>query len=211
MKLPLTFLLTLAVAAPVVAQPRFYAEAGVSYLAVEGTTSPDVHISLPLLARDHDKTAWSPFIAAGWNLSDHFGLRTAYRYVDGLNVQEAFAIQDGTGTYHLTTRYSDDLHVVTLAPEFRWRAGHAAVITLSPELNWVHLRESVHTWTNAPAVDPAPPRTRSDEDFSLGGSAAVVWALTARWSLPLRYSYLDLDPSWNRRAHAVSAGLAWQF
>ncbi|ACB75773.1 hypothetical protein [Opitutus terrae] len=200
----------LAAACRLTAMPGPYVEAGVSYVRLSKADLP-ASSSFALTEVRHDRSAWSPFLAAGWDFSDRVGIRTSYRSVAGVDASTSYNIVDTTGSYYLRNRYSDDLHVITVAPEFTFRATPSLMLGVSPELNWVYARQTTRTDSNAPMILVLPYHTDSDSGLSLGGSAAMNWAWSPPWSVSLRYSWIDLDPSWNRRAHALSGAVAWRW
>lgn len=201
-------LLTTAAAA----QTTFYAEAGVSYLALRDArfeTAPDP------LRTSGGKSEAAPFIAGGVSFTERFGLRLSYHYVDQINASAQFPSPPAGGP--ITTPvvvwgyYQDEVHLVGLAPEFRWAAGPKLRFTIAPVLNWVASRGEVWYAAANAAVLPGPSRRPSDEDFTFGGSLGLEWSLTEHAAISLSYQYADLQPSFDREAHLISGALRWNF
>jgi opacity protein-like surface antigen len=192
------------------AQSKFYAEAGVSYFDLQGATFADSAAS-NVTAVGVDDSAWAPFIAAGYSFSEHIGLRFTYQYVNDVRSEVNRTYAAGSGSYVVNARYSDDLHVLALAPEFKWIISPKLTLSLSPELNWVAMREDMRLHTDAPSITVVPRSSRSEEEFTFGASAGLAWAINERSALTLAYKYVDLKPSWDRTANVVSAGLRWKF
>lgn len=194
-----------------VAQPSFYAEAGVSYLALrdarfERTMNP--------LRTWGGRSEAAPFIAGGMSFSEHFGVRLSYHYVDEIDaVAELPSMPGGPVTTPVVTwgHYRDEVHLVGLSPELRWAAGSKLRFTLAPTLNWVASRGDV--WYAAPNVTmlPGPARRHSKEDFTFGGSVGLTWPLTDRAAVSVGYQYANLEPSFGRTAHIVSGAFRWNF
>lgn len=203
-------LVALAVAVPTFAQSNYFAEAGVGYAGLSGARFPTGQI-LPLADVDADDGAWAPYLAAGYDFSERFALRASYTYLDGADATVTYRGNEGSTQYFLTNRYEGRGHLLSLAPEFKWRVTPAVVFSVAPELNWLYLRESIATDTNMPHILVMADRVRSEEDLSLGGTASLQWAWSPAWTLAVRYRFVDLDPSWNRKAHVLSGGVIWRF
>jgi opacity protein-like surface antigen len=192
------------------AQSKFYAEGGVSYFDLRGASFADSAAS-KVTAVHVDDSAWAPFIAAGYSFSEHIGLRLSYQYVSDVRSEVDRTYTAGSGSYVVNARYSDDLHVVALAPEFKWTISPKLTLSLSPELNWIAMREDMRLHTDAPSITVVPRSSRTEDEFTFGASAGVSWAINERSALTLAYKYVDLKPSWDRTANVVSAGLRWNF
>lgn len=206
-----TCILALAAGATaVVAQPKFHVEAGASYLALREANFAS-NPSYPVAVVRNDRSAWAPYLAGGFSLTDWLGLRLSYHYVDGIESEVNRTFPGDPSAYVINHRYSEDIHLLGLAPEFKWQASSALTLFVSPELNWVVVREDARAWTNAPAVTIIPRTTRTEKDFTFGASAGGTWALSESWAVTLAYKYVDLNPSWDRRAHVISGGLRWSF
>lgn len=192
------------------AQSKFYAEAGVSYLDLRDATFPS-NGSSSITSVSVDDSAWAPFIAAGYSFTQHLGLRFSYQYVNNVRSELDRTYSSGEDSYIVNSRYSDDLHVLALAPEFTWALTPKLSFSLSPEINWIAMREDMHSHTDAPSITVVPQTSRTEEEFTFGASVGVSWALDERSALTLAYKYVDLKPSWDRTANVVSAGLRWKF
>ena len=198
--------------ASAIEQSSFYAEAGVSYLALrearfERTMDP--------LRTSGGRSEAAPFIAGGVSFSEHFGLRLSYHYVDEIDAVAEFPSPPWGGpvTTPVVTwgYYEDEVHLVGLAPELRWAAGPKLRFTLAPTLNWVTSRGEV--WYAAPnaTILPGPARRYGKEDFTFGGSVGLVWTLTDQAAVSVGYQYANLKPSFDRTAHIVSGAFRWNF
>jgi hypothetical protein len=190
---------------PCWSQPRLQWEAGASRFALTSSTFP--HPTPVSGTIKEDDAVWAPFVAADYSISQRLGLRLSYHYIDSVTYAIEHPVEPQPSAWFISTRYTDDLHLLTLAPELKWALGNKTTISVAPQLNWIHVKQVFGTFTNAPHVSVLPPVKRTKEAFTFGASAGVTWQLGRRWGLALRYSYLDLDPSWGRRSHVISGGV----
>jgi opacity protein-like surface antigen len=192
------------------AQSKLYVEAGVSYFDLQGATFAD-NTASNVAVVGVDDSAWAPIVAAGYSFTEHIGLRFSYQYVSDIRSAVDRTYPAGEDSYVVNSLYSDDLHILALAPEFKWILTPKLSFSLSPELNWIAMREDMRSHTDAPSITVIPQTSRTEEEFTFGASAGVSWALDERSALTLAYKYVDLKPSWDRTANVVSAGLRWKF
>jgi hypothetical protein len=187
----------------------YFVEAGASYFLLDGADFGTSEASRTVVREDD--AAWAPFIAVGRAFGDRWALRLSYHYLDGLSSAVDRTYTAGQESYLIWTRHSDDIHLLTLAPEFRLRLASGVRVSVSPAVNWVSARLHMQSHTNAPHIQIVPRALWTETGFTLGAGAAVTWSISDHWSTSLRYSYVDLDPARERRAHALSAGLQRNF
>lgn len=188
--------------------PKFHVEAGASLLLL---SDAKLGSSLGPTTVREDDTAWAPFIAAGYSFSERWGVRLSYHYVDGVKAAIDTTLTAGSESYLIASRLSDDLHVVTLGPEFRWPLTPTLMLSASPTVNWITVRAETVTTTNAPHILVVPRTLWTHDDLTLGGGLGLAWRISEAWTGSLRYSYMDLKPSRDRSAHAFSLGLQRNF
>jgi hypothetical protein len=206
------FTLTLFPVLLPIAAARPALEAGASYFDLRDARFEPAPAPLQVLQSEHKVV---PFIAATHAFNESFALRFSYQYLHDLTASAEFGSPPGDPPSPLAVvvwgRYQDDVHVVSAAPEFRWSLRPRLNLSLAPQLNWVASRGTVaHSSTNALILLRAPYR-RNDDGFTLGGSLRLAWSFRAHSALSLGYQYLDLEPSFDRKAHVYSAGWSWQF
>lgn len=212
MKIITLSLLAASAAATALAQPKFYAEAGLSYFALRSAQFE----AAPAPLRVNEGSRAAPFIAAGYSFTERFGLRLSYHYVHDITATAAFPRQPGDPEevelpVVVYGQYKDDVHLVGLAPEFRWSLAPAWQLTISPVLNWVESRGEVRYSSSVPTFAAIPDRRVHDDGFTFGGSIGLEWTIAERAALSLSYQYTDLDPSFDREAHIFSGGVRWKF
>lgn len=200
-----------ALAVPAIAAVEL--EVGASYLVPEGARlerSPR-----PLSVDEPERVA--PFVAASYAFTDAFAVRFSYQFVDNLRATAQFGSPPGTPDglpvipIVVWGHYRDDVHIVALAPEFRASLRPNLTLGLAPQLNWVASRGRISYATDYPLILLVAPYDRNDEGFTFGGAARLLWSLSGRTAVSLGYQYLDLEPSFDREAHVLSAGLLWKF
>jgi hypothetical protein len=195
-------------ATPVVASPAIQPEIGVSYFFLRHTALERGSYRLSI----DEPEKFAPFVAANAELNDWLGLRFSYTFVNNARTTAMLGSPPGSPlTVVVWGHYDDDIHVVSAAPEFKWRFTPALSLGVAPQVNWVASRGTISYSTDNPTVLLVGPRDRHDDGFTLGGSARLLWSLSARATLTLGYQYLDLDPSFDREAHVISGGLQWKF
>ena len=228
MKITRLLLLPLLLCSTVLADAKFYAEAGVGYASVRGARfqseafiDSSVILLVPgtvpptatITSVSQDRSAASPFLALGYSLSERWSLRLSYRYLGDLSARVDYRVIVGgdtfVGTY--TTKFNDDVHIVSLAPEFTWPVASHLSLTISPELNWVVNDSELLSTTQSSSVIITPRLTRHESKFTFGASAACVWDWTETSSVVLRYQYADLKSSREREAHLVTGAVRWRF
>jgi hypothetical protein len=179
---------------------------------VPGATPLTAFTSTPRLAGE-DKSKFTPFVAVGYSFSDRLGLRLSYHYVSNLNARaKAFSLVGGDAlAENIFYTFKDDVHLLSLSPEFKLPLTDKLVMTFSPELNWVANRGEVLLTTTNPALEVVPRWEHNDQGFTLGASIGLGWAWTERCALEVRYKYADLKPSRGREANIVSSAVRWTF
>lgn len=202
----------LIVATAAAQQNGFYAEVGASYLSLHGERFERSPASSQTLG---GKARTAPFITAGYRVDGGLGVRLSYHAIGDIEAAAKFGSppsQDGPVTTPVVVwgHYEDEVHLVTLAPEFSWPRGKLT-FSLAPEVNWVSSRGRVTYTMEDPTITAIPPRRHSENGFTLGGSIGVSYAIAERTSVSLTYHYTDLDPSFDRQAHVFSAGVKWAF
>ncbi len=190
---------------------EFSADAGASYFWLhhgqyEAGPQP--------FARD-EPGRWAPYVALNAGFTPHVGLRFAYHYLREDEAVVAFGSPPGNPPSPLTMvvfgHYRDRVHLASLSPEFSWRAGQSVSFAIAPLLNWVASKGVVSYSTTSPLLTLVAPRERNATGFTLGAAARIAWALSPRWALTASYQYVDLDPSFGRRADALLGGMRWTF
>lgn len=224
MKMLRSYVLFAIFCLPAFAESSLNTEAGVSYVFIRKARYETGSITTGVLSEDKSQVA--PFVAIGHSFSESVSLRLSYQYIGNLNAttQSVFQIALPPGTNvpnplipNFTNQYHDSVHVLGLAPEFKWRLSPKLGLTFSPELNWAAdrgtiLSTEIHDQPISPFTAVAPKQaSHTAENFSLGASAGVLWSLSERCSLAFSYRYTELQPSWNRQAHILSAALRWHF
>lgn len=189
--------------------PGFQAEAGVSYFIFDDAQY-DNRAPAPTSVDESDRAA--PFVAATYAFTPQFGLRLSYQFVNNAEATAEYSQPPGSLLPIVVWgNYRDDIHVVGLAPEFSFGLTQSISLALAPKLNWVASRGRIAYMTNNPTVQLVGPMRRNDDGFTLGASVRLTWAVGQRTSVNLGYEYVDLDPSFDRKAHVLSAGVAWRF
>ena len=88
-----------------------------------------------------DDSSAAVFITGGYEVSDWLSLRVGYQHFGRTTTRRVseVVIAGNAEVYggSITTAYSDELQVVTFAPEFRWQATPRFALLFSPQLNWV--------------------------------------------------------------------------
>lgn len=190
------------------AATAFQAEAGASYYFLRDARLEGA--PTPLSTDEPGKLA--PFIAGSLAFNERVALRVSYAYLDHARSTAMFP---GPPNSPLTVvvwgHYRDDVHVVSVAPEFTWALGPRLAFAVAPQVNWVASRGVVSYSTNSALILLVGPQARHDDGFTLGGAAKLRWTLGARSALSLGYEHVDLAPSFGRRAHVLSGGWRWKF
>ncbi|HEY0946817.1 MAG TPA: hypothetical protein VGD81_16165 [Opitutaceae bacterium] len=201
--------LSLALAASAGATPTIQVELGASHFWLRNTHGED-NVD-PLRVDEPTKTA--PFVAATYAFNQRFGLRLSYHYLDNVETAAEFGHPPGEVVPQVVVlgRFRDDVHVVSLAPEFNWNLTPRLKFAIAPQVNWVASRGVVSYATNDPSVLLVGPRERDADGFTLAGSTRLIWALGERAAVSLGYHYIDFDPSFGRTAQVLSGGLLWTF
>ena len=210
------------------AESKFYTEAGVAYVALRGAnyetgiepslalanTVPGAPVPQSIFTvLGEDKSTWAPFISAGYTFSERVGVRLAYHFVGNLSasVKSTLLVGGDVVLGDVSLRFNDEVHVLSLAPEFKWPVTGGLRLTVSPELNWVASRGEVLATTLNPVINVLPRGIRNKQALTLGASVGAIWALSDQCDLAVGYKYSDLKPSWGRAAHMVSGSLRWRF
>lgn len=204
-------LLGLALSVSAWAQSPIKLEAGVSHFFIR-QGNPESG-QAPLAIDDPDKTA--PFIAASMDLSDLFTLRLSYRYVSDLHTVATYGSPPSAPPPNTPVvvwgHYEDDLHLISFAPEFKWTLSPGWTWAIGPQVNWVASRGRISYSTTDPTVQLVAARGRNDDGFTLGGTTRVSYDLGERSALSLEYQFVDLEPSFNRESHILTASFQWKF
>jgi hypothetical protein len=207
----LPFLVGIIFALPAAAAQGITLEAGMSYFMLRHEQlefSP-----APLTVDQPDRLA--PFVGLRTALTDRFGLRASYQFVNNVRATAQFGYPPGNPSSPLPIivwgHYDDDLHIFSLAPEITWLVAPRLNVALSPQLNWVKSRGLVRYSTDNALILLQAPRERSDDGFTWGGAARFDWAFSAKSGLFATYQLIDLEPSFERQAHVISAGMSWKF
>jgi hypothetical protein len=193
------------------AQPpvsKLHVEAGASLLLLNDA---NLSSSLGSTVVREDDSAWAPFLAAGYSVSERWGLRLSYHYVDRVKASMDTTLVAGTESYLVASRFTDDIHIVSFGPEVRWPLSRAWFFSASPTVSWVTVRAETRTTSDAPHIMIVPRTLWTHDDLTLGGELGLSWRLSEPWSASLRYHYMDLEPSRDRSAHALSLGLQRNF
>lgn len=176
-------------------------------------TQPPEAAPAPLAQEQPGK--WAPFLAAHIPLTDRFGLRFACDYLDDARTTATYGSPPGHPPSPLavvvTGHYRDDVQIFSVAPEWRWQPSPDFGLALAPQLNWVVSRGIVGYSSTDALILLIAPQPRREQAFTAGAGARVDWAIGARGALSLGYRYVDLAPSFERKAHALSAGVTWKF
>lgn len=187
----------------------FQAEAGVSYFNfIDGQYERNPPLAL---SKDEPNRA-APFVAVSHAFTPRLALRLSYQFVNNARATIEHGSPPGSMLPIVVFgHYRDDIHVVGLAPEFNFNLTPRFSFALAPKLNWVASRGMVAYSTTDPLILLVGPQSRSEHGFTAGGAARVQWSLGPRAAVTAGYEYSDLDPSFERKAHIFSAGLAWRF
>lgn len=197
---------------PLLAAPKFHAEAGASvfFIRQQGQLEPG-----PAPLSVAKPTPVAPYLAGSIPFSERFGLRFSYHYLNDVHTTAEFGSPPGLPPSPLPIvvwgHFRDDVHLLSLMPGFKWRFNGALTVEIAPQLNWVASEGTISYSTNSALILLQAQRDRDDEDFTWGGSARLRWAFGPRSTLSVAYQYIDLTPSFQRRAHVVSTGLEWSF
>jgi hypothetical protein len=184
------------------------AEAGVSYFVLRHTRFESGATAFRV---DEPHNA-APFVALTRDVSDTWDVKLSYRYLNNVRTTVQFGSPPGSMLPVVVWgHYDDDVHMLTAAPEFKWRVASQLTFAIAPEVNWVASRGVVSYSTNNATVLLVGPRRRNDDGFTLGASARWLWTTGSRWAMMLGYEYVDLDPSFDREAHVFSGGVQWRF
>jgi hypothetical protein len=186
-------------------------EAGPSYFFFEGArpeVAPD-----PLQFDAPDKGGF--FVAATYAFTERIGARVAYHQVNNTRIAAQYGSPPGSPPSPLTVvvwgHYRDDIHLITAGPEFKWRPYPRLLLAAGPQVNWIASRGTASYGSETALILFAGPRARNDEGFTWGGAARVAWAVGARTAITAGYQFVDLEPSFHRRAQVMSAGVSWRF
>lgn len=214
--LPTFFLFAGATA---LAAPGAFTEIGLSHFALDGARF-EKHPT-PVAVWD-ETSKLAPFVAAGYSFTDGFGLKLSYHYVADISSAAKYNSFPTDGDVQLPVvtmaYYEDDLHVVGLSPEFKFKVGNAVTLAFAPVLNWVANQGRAiysHGVINV-APDPSNPqvvvrRSRDDDGFTVGGSIALLFSLSERSALSFSYQYANLEPSYDREGHILTGAWRWTF
>lgn len=193
------------------AATSFQAEAGASYFFLREARLE--RAPTPLSTDEPGKFA--PFVAGSLAFNERVALRLSYAFLDNARATAVFPGPPGVPPSPLAVvvwgRYRDDVHVVSLAPEFTWTLRPRLAFAVAPQVNWVASRGVVSYSTNSALLLLVAPQPRNDDGLTLGAAAKLRWTLGARASLSLGYEYVDLAPSFGRRAQVLSGGWRWNF
>lgn len=196
------------------ARPTFYVEAGTSHFALGHADlhHPSAGLAPVKVTLSETKSRWSPLLAVGAEFNSWFAARLSFQRLNNVtgSVVQEFAPEGSTRQY-LATRSSEDVSVVTLSPEFRWKLAERLDAFVRADLAWVDSRGDVHVDTNLPHILVIPHTRRDDNEFTAGGSLGLDWHLSDTWSLAGSYQYVDLKPSFGRDAHVLSSALRYRF
>lgn len=195
--------------APFALAGDFSAEAGASYVRPRSFEAESTNV----FGRQ-DRSRWAPYIAGRYVWNDWLGARLSYRHISDFRATIEYGIPPAGGVgpqVIVWGHYRDDVHQVSLAPEITFHPYAGLVLVVSPVVNWVSSRGDVSYSTNNPAVTLLAMRDRNDTGFTLGGSVQLRYALSARAAVTVGYEYVDLAPSFGRKAHVFSGGVQWTF
>ncbi len=203
-------LLGVLLAVPASGAPGFRAEIGATYFHLQHGRFES---GPPPAATDEDSRT-APYLALTYSFNESFGLRLGYHaLIHGRATVDRITSPAGTSLPAIEVRghYHDDTHVIGLAPEFSLKIAPRLTCTLAPQVNWVSSRGVISYSTTNPLILLLGPRRRTASGFTLGGGGRFEWSLNARAALSFGYTFLDLDPSFGRTAHAFSGGASWKF
>jgi hypothetical protein len=224
-------LLLILLGAPLFAETGFYTEAGLGYVVLRGAHYRDDAPSLvsiaiyPPILEWHrssavdDKSTGAPFVALGYSFNDRLGVRLTYQYIADLTARSEWrsTLSPGYETLvgvlapYLSICRSDDIHVLSVAPELAWPVTRSCRVTFSPELNWVASRGEVVRSLVTYYTPDVSRQVRNEQQFTLGGSVGLLFDLTEKVALSVGYKYADLKPSWDREAHILSGSIRLRF
>ena len=211
MRIPSLLLLLCAATVPARGVPAFVAEAGASHFEFRGGSLDG---SIGALAVDEPARV-APYLAFAREFSDRFGLRLSYHFLDNVRTTAVFGGPPGVPPSPLPVvvwgHYLDDVHLLTLSPEFKWRLAPKMSFSFAPQLNWIASRGLVRYSSDSAFILLVGPQRRNDDGFTPGGATRLTWSLGPRAALTLGYQYSDLEPSFDREAHVFSGGFAWRF
>jgi hypothetical protein len=201
-------LLLLLLAAPLARALPLVPEVGVSYFWLRDAR---IASSSPVLAVDEPGRA-APYVALTYGVNARLGLRLSYHHIDDARTTSVLGSPPGALLPIVVWEHlRDDIHVASLAPEFTWPLGPTTLFAVAPQLNWVGSKGVVSYSTDNPLVLLIGPTSRRDDGFTVGGSIRFRQALGTRAALSLGYQFVDLDPSFDRRAHVLTGGVSWRF
>lgn len=207
----LTLLLCLTLALPCLRAAEILPEIGASFFLLDGGNldgSPR-----PVSVDEPGEIA--PFIALTYGLTDRIGLRFSYQYLNNVRTTAMFSSPPPGGPVTIPIvvwgHYVDDVHLLTLAPEFKWPVSPKMTLSVAPQLHWVASRGVVSYSTTNALIQLVAPRGRHADGFTAGGAARLGWTLGPRAAVSVAYQYCDLDPSFDREAHVFSGGFQWRF
>jgi hypothetical protein len=204
----ITALLVLGLIAAAPAGAVIGFEAGYSHFAFRDS-DPEPGIG----TRTADESSrGAPFIAGSMTLTNRIGLRLSYHYIDDIRTTADLILPpDWPATISVRGDYRDNVHLVTLAPEYGWSPRPRLLLAISPQLHWVNSRGHVSYSTNSPEVVLPDPERRNRHGFTLGISGRIGLTLSERSAAFAGYGFSDLDPSFGRQAHVFSGGFSYAF
>ena len=218
------------------AESKFYAEAGVSYVALSGASYQDGsgltvassiktasgvgynNLNAIMNLKNEDRSTMAPFLAVGYSFSDWLGMRLSYQYIGHLTAQTetdtsfipTAIYPPGVYVTTFATHYKDDVHLLSLAPEIKWPVTDKLKLMFSPQLNWVldrsEVQESVTTYQTFVSNT-----AQTRQKLSLGALVGAMWSCSKRCDLTASYQYADLNPSHGRQANIFSGAVRWRF
>jgi hypothetical protein len=154
----------------------------------------------------------APFVAGSMTLTERIGLRTSYHYIDNVRSTAQIATPfDWPDSINVFGHYRDNIHLVTIAPEYGWSPRPGLALAISPQLHWVNSRGRVDYETNSTEIQLPDPHRRNDHGFTLGISGRVGVSLSDRSAAFAGYSFSDLSPSFGRQAHIFFGGFSYAF
>lgn len=207
----------------VAASPGFFLEAGAGYAFLHGADYASSGFIYDTGAAqstitgsqtvDEEDGVGTAVLAAGYTFSERFGVRLSYQNLGRATTTftSDVVIANDVIAAAVHSRYSDQVEIVALAPEFRWAPRRNLTLVFTPEANWVRSDAEIAVVTNHPAISVAPRSTRTRDEITLGGGVAGEWSVTAHLALVTRYQYVNLEPSWGRHAQIVTGTLQWRF
>src|SRR5688572_29836687 len=109
----------MVLSAPLTIAAAFEAEIGASYFVFRGTQLGQTALSV-----DEPKEL-APYIAGTYVVSDRFGVRLTYHHLRDVHTQADFGAPPGLPPSQpagVFGHFEDDVHLLSVAPEFEWRA-----------------------------------------------------------------------------------------